>query len=165
MDILGIRAGSNVADIGAGLGWFTVRAVRLVGPSGMVYAVEINRDYLDYIEKRAKRENLTNINADLGTDDDPQLSQKSVDAVLLLKTYHEVAQPIRLLKRTRASMRPCALLGVIDRNGRATIMELTLTLLSRKPRKQGLRSWDSTTSSGRMALILSRVSSEMVKVW
>lgn len=117
MDILGIRAGSNVADIGAGSGWFTVRAAQLVGPSGMVYAVEINRDYLEYIEKRAKRENLTNIRAVLGTDEDPRLPQKNVDAVLLLKTYHEVAQPIRLLKRTRESMRPGALLGIIDRNG------------------------------------------------
>lgn len=118
MDILGIRTGSNVADIGAGSGWFTVRAARLAGPGGMVYAVEINRDYLDYIEKRAKRENLTNIRIILGKEDDPLLPQKSVDAVLLLKTYHEVAQPIRLLKRTLESMRPGALLGIIDRNGK-----------------------------------------------
>jgi predicted methyltransferase len=44
MDLLGIRAGSAVADIGAGSGWFTVRAAQRVGPSGTVYAVEINED-------------------------------------------------------------------------------------------------------------------------
>src|SRR2546427_6179456 len=53
MDILGIKQGSNVADIGAGSGWFTVRAARRVGNGGVVYAVDINRNYLDYIENRS----------------------------------------------------------------------------------------------------------------
>jgi predicted methyltransferase len=117
MDILGIKQGSNVADIGAGSGWFTVRAARRVGSGGMVYAVDINRDYLKYIDDRAKREALTNIRTILGRDDDPLLPAQTIDAVLLLKTYHEVAQPIRLLKHTREAMRPGALLGIIDRNG------------------------------------------------
>jgi ubiquinone/menaquinone biosynthesis C-methylase UbiE len=119
MDLLGIRAGANVADIGAGSGWFTVRAARRVGKGGLVYAVEINSDYLKYIEERAKREALANIRPILGKEDNPLLPEKSVDAVLLLKTYHEVAQPIRLLKRTRDAMRPGALLGIIDRNRNA----------------------------------------------
>jgi SAM-dependent methyltransferase len=118
MDILGIKEGSAVADIGAGSGWFTVRAARRVGAGGAVYAVDINRNYLDYIDKRAKRENLVNIHVVLGKEDDPLLTEKSVDAVLLLKAYHEIAQPIRLLKRTRAAMRANALLGIIDRNGK-----------------------------------------------
>jgi ubiquinone/menaquinone biosynthesis C-methylase UbiE len=118
MDILGIKEGSSVADIGAGSGWFTVRAARRVGNGGTVYAVDINRDYLDYIEKRAKGENLSNIHVILGKEDDPLLAEKSVDAVLLLKTYHEVAQPIRLLRKTHLAMRGGALLGIIDRNGK-----------------------------------------------
>src|SRR5574341_1684812 len=73
MDILGIKEGSTVADIGAGSGWFTVRAARRVGNAGSVYAVDINRDYLDYIEKRTKRESLANIRIILGREDDPLL--------------------------------------------------------------------------------------------
>ena len=46
MDTLGIKEGASVADIGAGSGWFTVRASRRVGNGGVVYAVDINRDYL-----------------------------------------------------------------------------------------------------------------------
>ena len=118
MDILGVKEGSSVADVGAGSGWFTVRAARRVRSGGIVYAVDINRDYLDYIERRSKREHLANIRVILGKEDDPLLPAKSVDAVLLLKTYHEVAQPIRLLKRTREAMRTGALLGIIDRNGK-----------------------------------------------
>lgn len=119
MEVLGIKEGSSVADIGAGSGWFTVRAAKRVGSNGAVYAVEINAEYVKYIDDRAKRESLANIRTVLGKEDDPLLPAKSVDAVLLLRTYHEVAQPIRLLKRTREAMRPGALLGIIDRNGSA----------------------------------------------
>jgi SAM-dependent methyltransferase len=118
MDILGIKEGSNVADIGAGSGWFTVRAAKRVGTGGTVFAVEINKDYLEHIEKRSQSENLPNIRAILGKEDDPLLPDNSVDAVLLLKTYHEVTEPIRLLKKTRAAMRSGGRLGIIDRNGK-----------------------------------------------
>src|SRR5437588_6290747 len=118
MDILGIKEGSTVADIGAGSGWFTVRAAHRVGNGGVVYAIDINSDYLKYIDDRARRESFSNIRTILGKEDDPLLPAKSVDAVLLLKTYHEVAQPIRLLKRVREAMRAGALLGIVDRNGK-----------------------------------------------
>src|SRR5260370_22713515 len=133
MDVLGIKQGSNVADIGAGSGWFTVRAARRAGNGGIVYAVDINRNYLDYIESRSKREGLANIRVILGKEDDPLLPAKSVDAVLLLKTYHEVAQPIRLLKRTRAAMRAAALLDIIDPNGKGADHGLDKELVIKEP--------------------------------
>jgi SAM-dependent methyltransferase len=118
MDVLGIKAGSGVADIGAGSGWFTVRAARRAGAGGAVYAVEINRDYLKHIEARAIQEKLTNVYTVLGKEDDPMLPERSVDAALLLKTYHEIAQPVRLLTRLRRSLRDGARVGIIDRNGK-----------------------------------------------
>lgn len=117
MDILGIREGSRVADIGAGSGWFTVRAARRVGARGAVYAVEINEDYLKHIAERASKENLPNIRTVLGKEDDPLLPGASVDAVLILKTYHEIAEPIRLMRAVRRSLTAGALVGIIDRNG------------------------------------------------
>jgi SAM-dependent methyltransferase len=117
MDLLQIKEGSSVADIGAGSGWFTVRAARRVGTNGTVYAVEINPDYLSYIQRRAADEKLSNIHTVLGKEDDPTLPRDSIDAVLILKTYHEIAQPILLLARLRQAMRSGALLGIIDRNG------------------------------------------------
>lgn len=119
MDVLGIREGAGVADIGAGSGWFTVRAARRAGDRGAVYAVEINPDYLKHIEKRAADEKLLNVKTVLGKEDDPLLPEKSVDAVLLLKTYHEVAEPVQLLSNLRRSLREGARVGVIDRNGDA----------------------------------------------
>ncbi|HYE13177.1 MAG TPA: class I SAM-dependent methyltransferase [Pyrinomonadaceae bacterium] len=117
MDVLGIVEGSGVADIGAGSGWFTVRAARRAGPRGTVYAVEINPDYVKHIERRAEEEKLSNVRAVLGKEDDPLLPERSVDAVLILKTYHEIAQPVVLLKRLRAALRDGARVGVIDREG------------------------------------------------
>jgi len=117
MDILRIKQGSNVADIGAGSGWFTTRAARRVGATGKVFAVEINPEFLKYIRDRAVDEKLTNIQTVLGKEDDPMLPPSSVDAVLILKTYHEVAQPILLLAHLREAMKADALLGIIDRNG------------------------------------------------
>ncbi len=117
MDILGITAGKTVADIGAGSGWFTVRAARRVSQDGMVYAEDINPEAIHYIEARAQKEHLINIKTILGKADDPLLPAGSVDAILLLKTYHEVAEPVALLRKLRASLRSGAKIGIIDRNG------------------------------------------------
>ena len=117
MDLLGIEPGRSVADIGAGSGWFTVRAALRVTNSGTVYAVDINRDAILYIDKRAKKEQLENIKTILSKPDDPQVPPHSVDAVLLLKTYHEVANPVVLLRNLASSLKPGARIGVIDRNG------------------------------------------------
>jgi ubiquinone/menaquinone biosynthesis C-methylase UbiE len=117
MDLLNIKQGSSVADIGAGSGWFTVRAARRVGDSGSVYAVEINQDFLKRIKARAETEGLANVRTVLSKEDDPSLPSQSVDAVLVLKTYHEISQPVLLMRRLRVAMRPGALLGVIDKNG------------------------------------------------
>ena len=117
MDILKIADGKSVADIGAGSGWFTTRAAKRVGEKGKVYAVEINQEYINYINERAKRENYKNIQTVLGAEDNPNLPKNAVDAVLILKTYHEIAEPIKVLKNLRASLKKNALVGVIDKNG------------------------------------------------
>jgi ubiquinone/menaquinone biosynthesis C-methylase UbiE len=117
MDLLGITPGKAVADIGAGSGWFTVRAAKRVGEAGIVYAVDINPEATRYIGQRVQKEHLANVKTILSKPDDPQLPDASVDAVLLLKTYHEVAQPVTLMRHLRSALRPSAKVGVIDRNG------------------------------------------------
>ena len=117
MDILKITEGKSVADIGAGGGWFSVRAAKRVGSNGKVFAVEISQNDLNFIDARTKKENLPNIQTVLGTEDNPKLPENSVDAVLILKTYHEIAQPVKELENLRPSLKKDALIGVIDRNG------------------------------------------------
>jgi ubiquinone/menaquinone biosynthesis C-methylase UbiE len=117
MDILAIAPGKSVADIGAGSGWFTVRAARRVTETGVVYAVDINPEATRYIDQRVRKERLHNVKTILSKSDDPELPANRIDAVLLLKTYHEVEKPVALLRNLRASLRPGAKVGIIDRNG------------------------------------------------
>jgi hypothetical protein len=81
-----------------------------------VYAVDINPEAIRYISARINKENLRNVKSILGKPDNPLLPA-TVNAVLLLKTYHEVAQPITLLRNLRPSLAAGARVGVIDRNG------------------------------------------------
>jgi SAM-dependent methyltransferase len=117
MNILRIESGKNVADIGAGSGWFTVRAAKRVGAEGKVFAADINPAAVSHIQTRAQQEQLSNVTAILSKPDDPLLQPDSVDAVLLLKTYHEIAHPVELLRNLRPALRAGAKIGVIDRNG------------------------------------------------
>jgi len=117
MDILGIVPGKTVADIGAGSGWFTVRAARRVTEAGSVYAVDINPAAIRYIDNRIHNEQLHNVKTILSKSDDALLPANTIDSVLLLKTYHEVEKPVVLLQNLRAALRPGAKIGIIDRNG------------------------------------------------
>jgi predicted methyltransferase len=117
MDMLRITPGKTVADIGAGGGWFSVRAADRVGPTGKVIAEDINQHAVDSIRDRAARENHPNIQPLLGTPDDPKLPPNSIDAALMLRVYHEVANPPILLAHLLTAMKPGALFGVIDHNG------------------------------------------------
>jgi len=163
MDILGIKEGSSVADIGAGSGWFTVRAARRIGNGGMVLAVDINSDYIKHIEERIAREKLPNVRTILGKEDDPRLPPRSVDAVLLLKTYHEVAQPIRLLACVRDAMRPGARLGIIDRNGKGDDHGISTKIVIKEAMRAGfslIDQYDFVKSDGVDYFLVFRVRSE-----
>src|SRR5260370_18819642 len=116
MDILGITQGKTVADIGAGSGWFTVQAARRMGAAGILLAVDINPQSTRYVSDRAQKEHLRNVKTILGKEDDPLLPADAIDAVLLLKTYHEVAEPLALLRNLRASLRRGAKVGNSDRH-------------------------------------------------
>ena len=117
MDLLHLQPGSTIADIGAGGGWFSVRAAKRVGPTGTVIAEDINPAYVTSIRDRAAREHLANIHPLLGTPDDPALTPNSLDAALMLKVYHEIAHPQLVLANLRAALKPRARFGIIDRNG------------------------------------------------
>lgn len=143
MDVLGIYTGKGVADIGAGSGWFTVRAARRVGSPGTVYAVDINPEAIQYIDRRVRSESLPNVKTILSKPDDPMLPKQAVDAVLLLKTYHEIAEPIALLKNLRSSLKPGARVGIIDRNGDGTNHGVSRNIVVEEAGQAGYRLLDT----------------------
>ena len=139
MDLLNIKPGSTVADIGAGGGWFSVRAARRVAPNGRVIAEEINPKAIGYIQQRAQREQISNIVTLLGTPDDPKLAPNSLDAALMLKVYHEIAHPPLVLASLRAAMKPGARFGIIDRNGNGADHGLNEPIVRAEVERAGFR--------------------------
>jgi predicted methyltransferase len=151
MDLLQIKPGSVVADIGAGGGWFSVRAARRVAPNGEVIAEEINPKAIVYIQQRAKREQLGDIQTVLGTPDDPKLTPNSLDAALMLKVYHEIAHPALVLANLRAAMKPGARFGIIDRNGSGSDHGLNESIVREEVEHAGFRQvgrYDFTKADG-----------------
>jgi ubiquinone/menaquinone biosynthesis C-methylase UbiE len=114
MDALSISEASVVADLGAGGGWFTVRLARRVGPNGRVFAEDIQPQMIEAIDRRVEREGLRNVTTVLGTPVDPKLDPKSVDAVLIVDAYHEVEQPVTLLKNIAKALKTDAVIGIVN---------------------------------------------------
>jgi SAM-dependent methyltransferase len=151
MDLLGIKQGSGVADLGAGSGWFTVRASARVGPAGTVYAEDINPEAIQYINQRLRKERITNVHTIQGTPDDPKLSPHSVDAVLMLKVYHEIAHPLVLLGNLKPALKPDAKVGIIDRSGNGSDHGLNSDVVKREMQEAGfslVASYDFTKADG-----------------
>lgn len=114
MDALGIADASVVADIGAGAGWFTIRLARRVGPNGVVYAEDVQPEMLAAIKRRVDAEGLLNVKPILGTVSDPQLPAGSIDAMLLVDAYHEIADRVTFLRNLAKGLRPGGRIGIID---------------------------------------------------
>jgi ubiquinone/menaquinone biosynthesis C-methylase UbiE len=114
MDALRIGEGSVVADIGAGGGWFTVRLARRVGPNGRVYAQDIQPQMLEAIRRRVDRDGFRNVEYVRGESADPRLPKDALDAVLMNDTYHEIANPVAMLRHLAQSIKPGGRIGIVN---------------------------------------------------
>jgi predicted methyltransferase len=116
MDALGIAEGSKVADIGIGSGWFTIRLARRVGPNGLVYAEDVQRQMLEATRRRVGREGLKNVETILGTETNPNLPPRALDAILMVDMYHEVDVDDRVpfLRNLAAALKPNGRVGVVN---------------------------------------------------
>ena len=114
MDALAFRPGERVADIGAGSGYFTRRISRAVGPTGVVWAVDIRPEILAVLHERARREGLANIRLQQVEPDDPQLPAGRVDTALMVDTLHYVKDRAAYARKLRAAPAPGGRVVVID---------------------------------------------------
>jgi predicted methyltransferase len=112
---LNLKEGSIVADVGSGVGYFTLKLSRVVGKSGRVMPVDIKKFPLCVLRTRAFLEREPNIDTILGEPDDPHLPPAGVDAALLLNTYHELAHPAMLLNQLSRSLKHGGHLVIVDR--------------------------------------------------
>src|SRR4029453_90711 len=113
MDALGIGEASIVADLGAGSGWVTIKLARRGGPNGMVYAEDFQRPMIQAIKIRVDRLGVKNVTTVFGSAADPRLPVP-IDAVLIVDAYHEMEQPVALLRNVAKSLTPTGRIGIVD---------------------------------------------------
>lgn len=114
MDLAKIGAGTSVADIGAGEGYYTVRLSERVGPRGRVLAQDIDPAAIQRLGQRVERERLDNVSIKLGAVEDPRLPERSFDRVFMVHMYHEVTEPYAFLWHLRPSLKAGGQVVVVD---------------------------------------------------
>src|SRR5687768_7209935 len=114
MRLIRVQRGSTVADLGAGSGYFTVRLARAVGNEGKVYAVDIQPGMLTLLQQAVTRQRLTNVIPVLGAPDDPRLPAESLDLVLMVDVYHELAAPQVTLGHLKRALKPGGRLVLLE---------------------------------------------------
>ncbi|MBN1826133.1 MAG: methyltransferase domain-containing protein [Candidatus Eisenbacteria bacterium] len=113
METLALEPGERVADVGAGSGYFTIPVAKAVGPEGVVWAMDIRQEMLDFLEKRLRGEKIENVRVRLVEPDDPGLPPGGVDTILMVDTWHYIRDPAYAAK-LRAGLAPGGRVVVID---------------------------------------------------
>jgi len=114
LNVLKIPKGASVADIGAGSGFITERLSARVGPTGRVFANDLQPQMLQILGRRLAQRNITNVTLVQGTIDDPKLDAASVDLEIMVDVYHELSQPQAMLRRLRAALKPGGRLVLLE---------------------------------------------------
>jgi arsenite methyltransferase len=118
---LQIRSGDHIADLGAGGGYFTFKLANAVGPTGKVYAVDIDREMTDLIAQQAQKDAVKNVSTIVAKVDDPMLPQSGVDLVFTSNTYHHIGDRVAYFTKLRKYLRPGGKIAIIDFDRRAWI--------------------------------------------
>jgi ubiquinone/menaquinone biosynthesis C-methylase UbiE len=111
-----VRPGQVVGEVGAGWGRYTVEIARRVGPSGRVYANDIDRDSLEYLRQRCKKAKLANVEVVIGREKDPRFPHGALDLAFMINTYHHLDDPVALLRNLRPALKPGATLVIVEKD-------------------------------------------------
>src|SRR5271168_1867518 len=114
LDALAIRPGMVVADVGAGTGYMSLRMAKRVGPTGKVYANDLQPEMLRRLRENAAKAGITNVETVQGEEADPKLPPGQLDLVLLVDVYHEFSRPREMIDKIRASLKPDGRLVLLE---------------------------------------------------
>lgn len=114
LDALNLKPGMVVADIGAGVGYMSLRMARRVGPTGKVYANDLQPAMLDRLRQNAAKAGIANVVTVVGDVSDPKLPPNTMDLVLLVDVYHEFSQPQQMLQKIRETLKPDGRLVLLE---------------------------------------------------
>jgi ubiquinone/menaquinone biosynthesis C-methylase UbiE len=109
-----LKPGQVVADLGAGTGLFSVPLAKAVGPTGRVYAVEIDKGFFPQITEKASQQHLTNVTTVLGEFTDPKLQARDVDLAFMHDVLHHVQDRATYIKNAARYLKPSGRFVVVD---------------------------------------------------
>lgn len=114
---LHLAPGMTVADIGAGVGYHALRMSALVGPTGRVYATDIQAEMLAMLRRELEQRRITNVIPVLSGDTTTGLPRGSIDLALMVDVYHELGQPERFLAGLKEALKPEGRLALVEFRG------------------------------------------------
>jgi len=115
-DAIGIKSGMIIGEIGAGNGRYSVQLANRVGNNGKVYANDINKSSLNFLNERCKKNGITNIETILGAEDNPNFPNVQMDIVMMVWVYHHLTKPIEILKSIIPNLKKGAKIVILDPN-------------------------------------------------
>ena len=111
---MGLKEGDVAVDLGCGTGYFARRMAKVVGPTGKVYGVDIQPEFLTMMKDLCAKEGITNVVPVLGDEVDPKLPKGEIDWIILVDVYHEFQQPEPMLTRMRESLKPDGKIALVE---------------------------------------------------
>lgn len=114
VQVLALKPGSSVADVGAGSGEISIAIAKRVGPNGTVYSTEIDPKLLEKIRHLAQTAGARNVVVIAGREHETGLPSNCCDAIFLREVYHHLTDPTGIDNSLYRAMRPGARLAIVD---------------------------------------------------
>jgi ubiquinone/menaquinone biosynthesis C-methylase UbiE len=114
LEAIDLKEGMVVGEIGAGRGRYTVILAEEVGADGHIYANDIDKQSLQYLESRCKRDHITNITTILGQASNPLLPDNQLDMIFMVNVYHHIRHPVEVLKNAYPALKSKGTLVIIE---------------------------------------------------
>jgi ubiquinone/menaquinone biosynthesis C-methylase UbiE len=114
LDALGLQPGQTVADVGAGVGYHAVRIARRVGPSGRVFATDVQAEMLARLEMNVREAGVTNVTAVHTSGAQTGLPAAAIDLVLMVDVFHELADPEAFLAALKPALKPAGRVALVE---------------------------------------------------
>jgi len=124
LESLAIKPGDYIADLGAGGGYFTFRLAKITGPTGKVYAIDIDQWMIDYIKEEMQNKEFHNIETILAQSDDPILPENEIDLLFVSNTYHHLTERPSYFSNIKRYLRPTARVAIIEMDGRTWLTKI-----------------------------------------
>ncbi len=120
IDAIGLMPGMVIGEVGAGTGRVSVWLAQRVGPSGHVYANDIDERALGRLKTRCERAGLGNLTTIVGTVTDPRFPPRSLDIAFMTNTYHHLEKPVELVRSLLPSLKEKGILAIVERDADRT---------------------------------------------